>query len=118
MSWVSFQEDNQDARDKSIRKKKAVKSENSSYEFKGKPLTQKIAKMILIQMAEREKPYDKRNSRTYLPLQKWAEYVSAYHTKHGGLPAKRNVINIVGKALITRRSRTRRFSGETRWKIF
>ena len=118
MGWVSFQEDNQDTKDKSIRKGKAVKSENSSYEFKGKPLTQEIAKTILIQMAEREKPYDKRNSRTYLPLQKWAEYVSAYHIKHGGFPAKGDLINVVGKALITGRSRTRSFSGETRWKIF
>ena len=118
MGWGSYQEDNLDAKGKSIRKERAVKSENSSYEFKGKPLTQEIAKTILIQIAEREKPYDKRNSRTYLPLQKWAEYVSAYHIKHGGLPAKGNLINVVGKALITGRSRTRSFSGETRWKIF
>ena len=48
MGWVSFQEDNKNAKEKSIRKEKTVKSENLSYEFKGKPLTPEIAKMILI----------------------------------------------------------------------
>ena len=92
------------------------------YEFEGKPLTQYVAETILMQWAERE-THVRREKPLYLTIAKWAEYLIAYHEKKGGEPPEEDLVNIVGKALISldNKGHARQFlrdNSSGKWKIF
>lgn len=130
MGIASYHEDILEAKGEPLRSSlrqqtketEVVKAEMPYYEFEGKPFTQDVVETILMQWAWKERRMLGEKEK-WLTIEKWAEYLRAYHEKNGGNPPEGDLVNIVSKALISlyNKGHARHFSRDNssgKWKVF
>ena len=131
MGYASCQEDNLDARGEPVKrdKKKRVSCQEDNLEVKTEPVKlQKLEKqkervcVLQLEVEQILKHLAKQERLSDLTVVSWAEYVSGYYKKYGGLPTEVDLVSLVGKALISlnhkRLARAIRRNSSNRWKVF